>query len=756
MDPDRRWIKDWSHSTRQAFLDNHRIKSFAEFLQDLRTEPYTLTRNAVQYLADAMEHYGTDVVKAFGEPIPRFKLFDAPYGRLSDTPLMGEEEPVLEIYEALKNLVLEGRADRILHLHGPSGASKSLIVELLMRGVEEYSRLPEGAVFTFNWVFPRGEEGASLGFGAGRPERSIGPDKPEWESFAHLPSDRLDAKISCDMGDSPILLIPAKERMELVRSFLEGASQEDRSRFIVTQHLQDGGLCPRCRLICDALLEDYEGDVGQVLRHVQVVRRFLSRRYRRGAVIISPQETPDAQGRPLTFDASLSSLPTSLQHLNLIALSGDLVDANNGLVEFADFLTRPPELNKYLLAATERGELALSVANVYMNLVLLATSNERHLDDFKQSSDFASFKGRMILVTVPYLVERRKEAAIYGPILQRISRSKHVAPHVGDLAALWAVLTRLNRAEPQNYPSDVSGLVENLTPYEKALLFDGTLPSTDGHYTAQQLRTLKEMLPLFRDEFRDTPIFEGRFGASPREMREILYGAVYRKAGSCLTPPVLFEQLSNFVKDKSLYLFLQLKPEQGYHDAEAAVETIKVEYLKVLDQEVLSAMELVPEGAYAALFDRYFKSVRASLRGEKVLQPATGHWEEPNAALMAQVEEYLGVKPPQHRFREDLMGQVAAWILSNPSDPLDLPALFSTHIAALSKGFHEKSKGQVEEIGRAILTHGTPAFSALPSNMQRLAQETLDRLATKHGYCQSCAPEIVAFLMEHSYDIRPS
>jgi predicted Ser/Thr protein kinase len=756
MDPEKRWVHSWNQSTRQAFKENHRIKSFSEFLIDLSQSPYLLTRNAVQYLADVMEFYGTDVVRSFGEPITRFKLFQAPFGRSSDQPLMGQEEPVLEIYEALKNLVLEGRADRILQLHGPSGASKSLIVELLMRGCEEYSRTPEGAVFTFNWVFPRGDEGVTLGFGAGgngHPERS---ERPEDESFAHLPSDRLDAKLPCDVGDSPILLIPPVERLALIRSMLEESSKEDRSRFVLTQYLQDGDLCPRCRLIADALLEDYEGEMAHVLRHVQVVRRFLSRRYRRGAVTISPQDTPDAAGRPLTFDASLSSLPTSLQHLNLIQLSGDLVDANTGLVEFADFLTRPPELNKYLLAATERGELALSVANVYLNLVLFATSNERHLDDFKQSPDFASFKGRMILVTVPYLLERRKEAAIYEPILARIERSKHVAPHVGSLAALWATLTRLNRPDPSGYPEDVRPLVEHLSPYEKALLFDGALPASDGRYTAQQLRSLKETLPLLRDEYRDTPIFEGRFGASPREIREILYNAVSRRSGGCLTPVVLFDELADFVKDKSLYLFLQLKPEEGYHDPEAAIESAKLEYLKVLDQEVLSAMELVPEGAYAALFERYFKHVRAFLRGEKVPAALSGQWEEPNAALMAQVEEYLSVTGPAQRFREDLMGQVAAWILENPSDPLDLHALFSSQIATLSKGFHEKIRGQVEEIGRAVLAHGSPSFQALPPHLQAAATGTLDRLVSRHGYCPTCAPDAVAFLMQHTYGVRPT
>lgn len=752
MDGAGKWLEGWSQATRTAFEGSHRIKSFNEYLQDLQALPYSLSRNAAQYILDMMDHFGTSPERSLGEAVPRFRLFDAPFGRSTDQPLIGQEEPVLEIVEALRNFVMEGRADRIIHLHGPNGSAKSLIVELLMRGCEEYSHDPAGAIYSFNWVFPRGEGEPTLGFREGATPSVVGSEgEARTASFAHLSSDRLEARIPCDLGDAPLFLIPSNERLGLLQSFLEGAPPEERRRFVATHRVQDGDLCPRCRQIYDALLDDYEGDARQVMRHVQVQRRFLSRRYRRGAAVISPQETPDAASRQLTLDASLSSLPSALQHLNLTQLYGDLVDGNNGLVEFSDFLTRAAELNKYLLAATERGELALSSANVYLNLVLFATSNEHHLDAFKQSPDFASFKGRMSLVTIPYLLERRKEAAIYAPILQRIGRTRHVAPHVASLAALWAVLTRLNRPDPDQYASESRDLVRRLTPYDKALLYEGSLPQSDDRYSPKELRSLLELLPFLRDEFRDTPIFEGRFGASPREIREILYNAGYHTRGSCLTPAGLFEEMGGFIKDKSLYLFLQLKVDEGYHDAESAIEQARQEYLALLDQEVLSAMELAPEGQYARHFERYFRHVRAFLRGEKVQSPTTGQWEEPSAALMAQVEEYLGVKEKPQRFREDLLNQVAAWSVENPGETLDLEVLFAPHIRALSRGYHAKVSAQVVELGQAILAMDTPAFASLPEARRAAAQATLGRLTSRFGYCPKCAPELVAFLMKERY-----
>ena len=42
-----------------------------------------------------------------------------------------------------------GTERRVILLHGPVGSAKSTIVRLLKKGLEEYSRTPEGAMYTF-------------------------------------------------------------------------------------------------------------------------------------------------------------------------------------------------------------------------------------------------------------------------------------------------------------------------------------------------------------------------------------------------------------------------------------------------------------------------------------------------------------------------------------------------------------------------------------------------------------------------------
>ena len=105
-----------------------------------------------------------------------------------------------------------------------------------------------------------------------------------------------------------------------------------------------------------------------------------------------------------------------------------------------------------MLLAIEDGEVALTFSNVPVNAVLIASSNEVHLQAFREHHEYNSFRGRLHLIRVPYLLDYEQEQAIYDTqIAPQVQ--KHVAPHATFVAALWAVLTRLRRPHPDRYES---------------------------------------------------------------------------------------------------------------------------------------------------------------------------------------------------------------------------------------------------------------------------------------------------------------
>ncbi|HXM76844.1 MAG TPA: serine protein kinase PrkA, partial [Thermoanaerobaculia bacterium] len=326
------------------------------------------------------------------------------------------------------------------------------------------------------------------------------------------------------------------------------------------------------------------------------------------------------------------------QNLSLYEPFGPLVTGNRGVIEFSDLLKRPLEHYKYLLGTVETGIARMNHFLLHLDSVLIASSNEKHLSAFKEMGDFASFKGRIELVRVPYLRRVEEEERVYEFRL-RESVGKHVAPHATWVAALWAVLTRLKKPVGDRYKGDLRKLADHLTPLEKARLYgEGRAPD---RLSSQQARELRKHLQDFWKESDSYPNYEGRTGASARELKTAIGNAAQNPAYKCLTPQAVIEELESLIRDKSVYEFLQQEVVDGYHDHEEFVRVAEGEYLDVLDEEVRQAMGLVSEKQYRTMFERYVLHVLAWTRGERLRNPHTGEMERPDEEMMAQTESIV-------------------------------------------------------------------------------------------------------------------
>jgi serine protein kinase len=723
MESPKEWLEAWSESSRTSFEQNHRIKSFGEYLLDLKSSPYSLTRNAVQYIVDMIEHFGDEKIYSMGEVLTSFKLFSLSLPQSAISPLIGNEESILDIYSALKNFVIEGRVDRIIHLHGPSGSGKSLIVDRLMKGCEEYSRIPEGALYTFHWVFPL-EGGKRMGFGES-------PSKDgALSTFAYLSADEMSFRLACDLNDSPLLLISPKRRKEFLEELLKDAGEQERNKFLPTKHILEDDLCPRCRSVFDALHDEYGGDVDKVLRHVQVKRMHISRRYQKGAAVISPQETPDADSRLLSTDSNMESIPSALQHLTMEQLGGSLVHANNGIVEFSDFLTRSQELNKYLLSAVNRGAIEVSRSLISLNLVPFATSNEESLDSFKQSQEFPAFKGITFFVPVPYVLERSKEKRIYLETLTKIGKFKHVAPYLAEESGLWAILTRLHKPESETYPKEIRDLVAKIGPYEKACLYDSfsfLVPELCGF----DIDTV-EILPYLREEFKGTQFYEGRFGVSPREMADFFYSEAYNRENNCIGIFDFLEGLNLLTKDQSLHKFLQLKPENGYHDPSAFQNMVKKEYIELFENDVLQALNIYPQGGILKIVDVYFNSILDNKDDDKAKE----------------YEKLLAGDRDQNKYRGEIKSAVEKGLKRSEWGFVPKYIEEAKNYGIRLKKGNEDLVGTVLRDSLDLLVSGE---NGVKQESLKNAKDFVEKIMENFGYCPHCLYENVKVILNEKY-----
>jgi len=718
------------------FERTNRILTFQEYVRLVTESPRAHTRGSAQYMVDMMDHFGRIELKNGGT---HFKLFDMDFEDLRHR-VIAQNDVQQDIYRALQNFVKEGVNNKLVLLHGPNGSAKSSLVNCMVRGMERYSDLPEGALYKFNWIFPI-EKVVKGGLGLS----SYSGMKANIDSYAKLSDEEISAKITCEMKDHPLLLLPLQARRELFKQLFK------KDEVNLPDYLTKGSLCHKCKMVSEALLSSYKGDLKKVLAHVQVERFYVSKRYRTGAVTIEPQLHVDAQSRQVTMDKSLAYLPPSLHGLSLFELSGDLIDSNRGLVEYADLLKRPIDSFKYLLIACESGSVNVGSSIAFLDTVLIGSTNELQLDAFKEFPDFTSFKARIDLIRVPYLVEYSEEKKIYDIQINKIAGAKHVSPHTTFVAALWAVLTRLKKPNAIHYPPALTNIVGSLTPIEKARLYDHA--GMPPHLSPEERKLLKAAIRKLHDEYSSVPYYEGRMGASAREIKSILYDAAQSGEFGCLSPLAVLREIEEFVRRVTEYDFLKQDVKDGYHDNHEFIATVRNEYLTILDQEVRESMGVFESRQYEEFLRRYIVNLSSLLKKEKIKSPITGKMESPDISLIEEFEtiaEAPAGGAEREVFRNNVISAIGAYSLDHPNEAVDYRLVFPDFMRKLEDHYFNQQKAQMKLLGHAIQFFGTEREDKTTEHY-KIAKQTIGTMVSRHHYCEQCARQTILFLLKSKY-----
>ena len=727
-------------SVRDEFAIGRRVISFEDYLALYAGEPARYGRDASRYLRDMFDHYGTTQVERPWGKLTRYTLFDLPFGEPATRRerLVGQEDVQGEIYRILANFGREGRPNKLILLHGPNGSSKSTIAMCLMRALEDYSQTDEGALYRFHWVFPSAKTIRSkIGFGEGVDGKPVA----ENQSFALLDEDLIDAKLNCEVRDHPLFLLPVPARRELIERALKSKGVTEPP----ADWLLRGRLSHKSQEVYEALLNNHRGDLKQVLRHVSVERYFISRRYRVGAVTIGPQMSVDAGERQITADRSLAALPASLQAITMFEAFGELIDAAGGLLEYSDLLKRPLDAYKYLQLSIETGEVALQHQNVQLNAVLIGSANEVHLAALREHPEWASFRGRLELLRTPYLRSYVEELAIYdAQIAPQIRR--HVAPHATFVAALFAILTRVRRPSSDRFEDkNLGNIAASLTATEKADLYARAI--VPERLDPESAKLLRAHIPAIYNESRGYPIYEGRVGASPRELKTVLLDAAQHPGFQCLSPLAVLQELEELSGRTTEYEWLQQETlTGGYHDTKGFQEHAKTRLLDAWEGEMRAASGLVEERSYHDLFDRYVRNVSVWVKGEKVRNHVTGVYEDADTTTMQHVEELLQMKGDASDFRRSIMSSIAAWSIDHPGEKIENEKVFPQHIRKLKEtAFAERSK-TIGDLCRSLITFVQEEGKGLDAAQKKIATGALERLE-KMGYCPHCARDAAVGLL---------
>ena len=562
----------------------------------------------------------------------RWRAFDDP-GASGETSaeVFGHEEVQQRIHEILSEFARHGRCDRFILLHGPNGSAKSSLIDALVRALERYSATPEGALYRFSWIFCESGDRERLGFQPGKVLEDDG------EPRRRRRAARLVARAERAQGPA-VLPDPEGAPPGVLRGLLKDAPAEQREAVPVDR-------VPPARRSLAEVEADLRLPAQGLRRRLEAGRQARPRRalVRVAAATaparsaIEPQATIDAQSRMLAHgEPERASARAPARD----ARRGFRRSRRRERRAWWSSATSSSGRSRRRSTCSRRPSAPLSTSPGYtaqLNLVMFGTTNEQYLASFKRDPSFASFKGRFELVRVPYLLEYKKEAQIYARHLGHLRgeparRAAHgdrdralggahaaQAPEPGPLSGRRAVRRPAADAAPQGAP---------LRPVRASGGPDrggAEAPAGRDQEPALASTTARRR----RSKGAIDAAYEGRGGASPREILALLADVAIQSARPCISPVDIFEALPVLISDRTVHHFLRVPKDGAFHDPETFVDEVRGEYVTKLAVEIQRASDVVDEAEYGRLFQEYFRHVKAFDTQQRVQNKETGKLEPP-------------------------------------------------------------------------------------------------------------------------------
>ena len=650
--------------------------SFSDYLHIVEKNP-KVARTAFQRIYDMIMAYGTEEFTEYKKKITHYKFFDDPFENGKDA-VFGLGVHLMKLLNAFKAAARQyGTEKRILLLHGPVGSAKSTVARLLKKGLEAYSRTPEGALYSYSWVKKDLDDVRSI-FGS-------------------------VSEIKCPMHEEPLRLIPTDLRSKILGELNKHLKEED-------QITLDGDLCPSCRYIYGELTKQYKGDWAKAMEHIKVRRIVLSEKDRIGIGTFQPKDEKNQDSTELTGDINYRKIAEygSDSDPRAFNFDGEFNIANRGLIEFIEVLKLDVAFLYDLLGASQEHKIKpKKFAQTDIDEVILGHTNEAEFKRFQSNEYMEALRDRTVRIDLPYITKLHEEIKIYEKDYRQDKvRGKHIAPHTLEMAAMWAVLTRLE--EPKK---------ANLTMMQKLKLYDGkSLPG----YTEDNVK-----------ELRKEAIREGLDGISPRYIQDKISNALVGDlGGGCINPFMVLNELESGLRHHSL-----LKNDDQRKRYAELLAVVKEEYEDVVKNEVQRAIS-ADEEAISRLCANYIDNVKAYTQKERVKNKYTGQDEEPDERLMRSIEEKIDI--PESRkddFRREIMNYIGALAIEGKQ--------FNYR---MNERLHKALELKLFEDQKDSIKLTSLVSSVVDKDTQEKIDVVKSRLIKNYGYCEICATDMLNFV----------
>lgn len=731
--------------------------SYTEYLNLVCADPYRHTRTAYQLVFDMIRHFGSETFEDSGEQVRRYRIFDDPFHG-GKNAIYGLERPISRLVKYIRAGAREEGRERIFILHGPVGTAKTSIIDTLCRGLEAYSGTEEGASYSFAWRFGKdfhAAEGGGMGFGfqASQPDVA-GTRNP----VAVLPSQ---------LHEHPLLLIPRKARRELLEKLWKQNGLDDKSP--IPHKILEGDLDYNSRQIYDFLLRRYKGDWLKVMDHIVVQRLNFSESGGVGIAKIPPEGNVETASTPVTIDENFKYIANLLSSVNLVRFHGKYVRGNRGLVHYSDIFKKPVGYLQHLLSAVEEHKMDFGEVGGDIDVMIIGTTNLAEYSAIRADPLSKALRSRIRKIDVPYLLNYQDEEKIYNRGLKLARRYHKIAPHTTEMAALWAVMSRVQKSD-MPHSTDVTEetrqVLSKLTPLAKTLLYAGEYPPT---LTSKERQLLtREVRRKLRNEYPD----EGMDGIPTRILQNLFADLCEDDEAECINPFSVFKLLDQVVEQGPVnYDFLARQRDDSYHDFRGFTTVLRMRYDDIISSEIENSIINVDNSEIEGRIREYLRHVTAYNRKEKVRNELTGRDAEPDEKLMRRIEALMEVEDSERDFyRFKMVSRLTNALTGGTGhikagdsgiSKIDFYEVYSDVFKAIHRSLYREKRDKINwqnvkrDLEKCSSRDALDKLVEKEGKADHAATVTLlDNMHSAYGYSYECARPVILYFIERRLGAR--
>ena len=316
-------------------------------------------------------------------------------------------------------------------------------------------------------------------------------------------------------------------------------------------------------------------------------------------------------------------------------------------------------------------------------------------------------------------------------------------------------MTRIRPIQESSFANkQVGQLACKLTPIEKALfLSKNEMPESLNVEERQLLQTAKKTI---REEYKNDNFYEGNFGISPREIKQIIYEVSAKN--NIVSFIEIIDYLTKFIERKNEYEFLSIPTQGSYHNPAYFVRTVKKYSLNQFDSQLRSSLGLVDDCSYEKYIAKYIMHISALLKGEKVQDPLTEENKPSDTYFIQEFESNIDLKEDPNKFRTHMISQLGAFSLDNQGVPIVYTDVFPEIAKKLKESFKQEQRKKIKNIANNIVYYLDEKNNEQKSLMRPLSKENreeitnvLDNLKKNFHYSEAGGIKLLKYTIKEQY-----